>query len=218
MIYEFTKLKLTKDEFFNLVFMGAPPWWENKEKYPPCWDKEKYPELPPGKDTEFLIGLCYNTLNEVVEKLIDKSGLRGQNPHPTEVLENIDVIARGETENWFNRHVELSRCFEKGLMDKLWIRNLGPHERKSDPSRSFYTEDGNHRAVVYALYIKLTEKPYELVDAIHATSWDIASGILGHLPQPTDYLEHGGKLQHDTKTKNEWTLPSGIQINRFKRD
>ena len=216
--YEFTKLKLKKEEFFNLVFMGAPNWWEDESKYPPCWDKEKYPELPPGKDTDFLIDLCYKTLNEVVEKLIDKSGLRGQNPHPTDVLESIDVIARGETEPWFNRHVELSRSFKKGLMDKLWIRNLAPHEKKHAQNESFYTEDGNHRSVVYALYIKLTSMDYEPVKAIHATSWDIASGILGHLPQHADYLEHEGKLQYPKSFKNGWTLPRGIRINRYKRD
>ena len=40
-MYEFTKLQLEKDEFFNLVFMGAPSWWENEEEYPPCTIKKR---------------------------------------------------------------------------------------------------------------------------------------------------------------------------------
>ena len=217
-MYEFTKLQLEREEFFNLVFMGPPSWWENEEEYPPCWDKEKYPELPPGKDTEFLVGLCYKPLKDVANMVIDRSGLKGQNPTPTEVFENIDVIARGEKDLWFKRHARLSQCFNKGLMDKLWIRNLAPHERESAQNGSFYTEDGNHRALVYALYIKLTEMHYDPVEAIHATSWDIASGILGHLPQPADVLEHSVELQYNRHPKEEWKLPNGIQINRYKRD
>ena len=216
-MYEFTRLKLTEDEFNNLVFMGPPGWWINKDEYPPCWDKEKYPELPPGKDPEFLEDLCYNRLEDVVNKVIDRSDLKGQNPTPTEVFKGIDVIARGEKKPWFERHAFLSQRFEKGLMDKLWIRNLAPHERKSAQNRSFYTEDGNHRALVYALYIELTEMHYEPVDAIHATSWDIASGILGHLPQPADVLEHNGELQYNSNFKEGWTLSNGIRINTYKK-
>ena len=220
-MYEFTRLKLTKDEFENLVFMGPPNWWTEKDKYPPCWDKDKYPELPPGKDPGFLVDLCYKPLKDVVNKVIDRSGLKGQNPTPTEVFKGIDVVARGEKVPWFERHARLSQRFSKGLMDKLWIRNLARHERKSSRNESFYTEDGNHRVLVYALYIELTEMSYEPVEAIHATSWDIASGILGHLPQPADALEHSGKLQYNgqyTKHCKEDVSPSnGIQINTYRR-
>lgn len=218
-MYEFTELQLKKDEFFNLVFMGPPSWWENEEEYPPCWDKEKCPKLPPGKDTEFLVSLCYKPLKKVAKMVIDRSGLKGQNPTPTQVFENIDVIARGEKEPWFKRHAHLSQHFNKNLMDKLWIRNLAHHERKESQSGSFYTEDGNHRALVYALYIKLIEMHYEPINAIHATSWDIASGILGHQPQAADVLEHNGELQYNKHCKAEFRdLPSGLQINRYKRD
>ena len=213
MLYDFTKLYLKKCEFDNLVFMGPPSWWYNEEEYPPGWDKEKDPEPPPiGKDTEFLVSLCYNPLKDVVNKVIDKSGLRGQNLTPTEVFENMDVIARGEKYPWFKPHARLSRCFNKGLMDKLWIRNLTRHERESAQNGSFYTEDGNHRALVYALYIELTEMEYKPVKAIHATSWDIASGILGHLPQPAHALEKDGKLERNKHRKEKFSLPIGIDI------
>ena len=217
MLYEFTKLYLEKCEFDNLVFMGPPGWWTNMNEYPPCWDKEKYPELPPGRDSEFLVDLCYNPLKDVVNKVIDRSGLKECNPTPTQVFENIDVIARGEEDPWFKRHASLSQHFNKGLMDKLWIRNLAPHERECAQNGSFYTEDGNHRALVYALYIKLTEMDYEPVEAIHATSWDIASGILGHLPQAASILENNGKLEDNKHCKAEFSLPIGMQIHINKR-
>lgn len=216
-MYEFTKLKLTRNEFDNLIFMGPPGWWVNMNEYPPCWNKEKYPELPPGKDSKFLVDLCYNPLKYVVNEVIDRSGLKGQNSSPAEVFKNIDVIARGDEYPWFERHAHLAQRFNKGLMDKLWVRNLAPHERKISRNGSFYTEDGNHRALVYAVYIKLGEVDYEPVDAIHATSWDIASGILGHLPQPADILENNGKLQDNKHRKGKFSLPIGIQVNTYKR-
>ena len=216
-MYEYTELKLTKDEFYNLVFMGPPGWWTNMDEYPPCWDKEKYPEMPPGNDSKFLIDLCYKPLKHVVSEVIDKSDLKGQNRTPTQVFESIDVIARGEKDPWFGRHARLAQCFNKDLMDKLWVRNLAPHERDISRNGSFYTEDGNHRALVYAVYIELGKAAYEPVNAIHATSWDIASGILGHLPQPANILENSGKLQKNKYCKDKFCLPTGIQINTYER-
>ena len=202
MLYEFTKLYLQKCEFENLVFMGPSRSWT---------------EPPPEKDTKFLVSLGYQPLKEVVKKVIERSGLKGQNPTPTEVFESIDVIARGDTEPWFKTHARLSRCFNKGLMDKLWIRNLASHERASAQNGSFYTEDGNHRALVYALYIELTEMDYEPVEAIHATSWDIASGILGHSVQPASVLENDGKLEGNKHRKEKFSLPIGIDIQMCRR-
>ena len=206
MSYEFTKLYLQKCEFDNLVFMGPPRSWTKP---------------PPEKDTKFLVSLGYQPLKEVVKKVIERSGLKGQNPTPTEVFENIDVIARGDTEPWFKPHARLSRCFNKGLMDKLWIRNLvsnlNSKERKFAQNGSFYTEDGNHRALAYALYIDLTEMDYEPVEAIHATSWDIASGILGHSVQPARALENDGKLEGNKHREEKFSLPIGIDIQMCRR-
>ena len=47
MIYEFTELRLDKSEFDNLVFMNAPPVWEDK------------PE-----EHKFLLSICKVTLKE----------------------------------------------------------------------------------------------------------------------------------------------------------
>lgn len=205
MLYEFTRLKLTRDEFDNLVFMGEPPWWREDE----------------GRH-RFLIDICYNPLKKVAQKVIEQSGLQGQDRIPVKIFDSIGIKAKNEKgeiegEPWFKPHARLSLSFNKGLMDNLWIRNLAPHERESSPDGTFYIEDGNHRALVYAVHLELGKAVYESVDAIHATSWDIANGILGHSMQPKESLEHNGKFPDEKCFKESYHLPIGIQIDTFKR-
>ena len=61
---------------------------------------------------------------------------------------------------------------------------------------SFYVEDGNHRALVYAVILECAQGQveYQPVKALHATSWDIADGILGHPCHAAKELEHSGKF------------------------
>lgn len=63
MLYEFTQLRLEKCEFNNLVFMNAPD----------CW------KTVPEKN-QFLLSICRLTLKEVVEKVIDTSSYKGEDP------------------------------------------------------------------------------------------------------------------------------------------
>lgn len=198
-MYEFTKLQLTENEFNNLVFMGSPPWWINEEEYPPEYNQEKCPKQSVREEHRFLHSLCLRPLKYVVQKVIERSGLDGRNLNPTEVFEHIDIIARYEIEPWFKRHACLSRYFRKDLMKPIWIRNLTHDERNQCSSKTFYVEDGNHRALVYAVRIACGAATYEPVEAIHATSWDSASGTpskaLRHSVQPATALENNGKLQ-----------------------
>ena len=202
MLYEFTKLELTEKEFFNLAFMNEPSAWEN----------------------EFLLSICGIPLKEVVEKVRKESSYKGNDP--AEVFKNIGVVTEGKTKPWFDRHANISQCFNKDRMDALWIRNLSDYEdkdgkrvgeRKKCPTGSFYADDGNGRALVYAMHIKCGRSKYSKVDAIHATSWDIASGILEFPPQRSAALEHEGKLQNQKRLQDEFQLPIGIQINTYKR-
>ena len=211
MLYEFTRLKLNRSEFNNLVFMGEPPWWKE--------DKERH---------IFLSDICYKPLKKVAQEVIDQSGLKGPDRIPVKVFDSIDIVAKNEKgeiekEPWFKRHARLSLCFNRNLMDSPWIRNLtkscvDDRERKGAPNGTFYIEDGNHRALVYAVHLELGMAVYDPIDAIHATSWDMANGILGHSMQPMSVLEHNGKLQFNKCFKNGWTLPNGIQINWYKRN
>ena len=137
MLYEFTKLELREDEFLNLVFMNASPSWENK------------PERH-----RFLLSICGVSLKEVVKKVVEESSYNGSDP--TEVFKNIGVVAENEDKAWFERHANISQCFDKNRMGELWIRNLSNYsggEREDCPTGSFYVEDGNHRALVYAIDI-----------------------------------------------------------------
>ena len=200
-MYEFTKLQLTENEFNNLVFMGAPPWWIDEEKFPPWHNKEKCPKLPVREEHKFLHSLCLKPLKHVVQKVIERSGLDGQNLNPTEVFENVDIVARYDKESWFKSHAHLSRHFRKDLMKPIWIRNLTHDERNQCSAKTFYVEDGNHRALVYAVHIVCGAATYEPVEALHATSWkpasETSSKALRHSVQPATALENNGKLQKD---------------------
>ena len=206
-MYEFTKLQLTENEFNNLVFMGPPPWWINEEAYPPWYNKEEHPALPVREGDKFLHSLGFKPLDHVAQKVIEQSGLDGQNLNPTKVFENIGIIARYDPEPWFEKHARISRHFRKSLMTPIWIRNLAPYER-NQYSQTFYVEDGNHRALVYAVHIACGAATYEPVEAIHGTSWEPASetsskALLRRSVQRATDLEHNGKLQKD-KMSGRW--------------
>ena len=194
-MYEYTKLLLTENEFNNLVFMGAPPWWIGEEKFPPWHNKEKYPAEPVLEEHTFLNSLCLKPLKHVVKKIIELSGLDDQNLTPPQVFMNVGIIARYDKEPWFKPHARLSQHFRKNSMEAIWIRNLAPHERNQCSAKTFYVEDGNHRALVYAVHIACGAATYEPVEALHATSWEEASKILGPPVQPAAALENNGKLQ-----------------------
>ena len=224
MFYEFTELELHKEEFDNLVFMGNPPWWTDIKEYPSGWDRTKYPFLPMPEGQEFLNSLCYKPLKKVAEAVIEKSGLTGLNSTATKVFENIDIKARGETEPWFSSHTDLSKRFSTSLMPRIWIRNLARHEREAQPTGTFYTEDGNHRALIYAVLVECKEVIYEPFKALHATSWNF--GVLEHSVIEADHLEDKGILQYDPglfvrvsidKSSLPFTLPFGIQVQESKR-
>ncbi len=199
-MYEFTKLQLTRDEFNNLVFMGPPSSWKK--------DRHKH---------EFLLSLSYKNLKHVAQKVKEESGVEGQNPNPTEVFKNIDIIPTGDETPWFKRHACLSQHFHKSVMGKIWIRNLTNYdggERDCCPQGTFYIEDGNHRALVYAVHIECGSATYDPVEAIHATSWNLATGILGHQVQSAHVLENHGKLQ-DKNRRFEGQFH--MDIDRYER-
>lgn len=185
MSYEFIRLELDQDEFDHLVFMGPPPQWE------------KHPE-----ENEFFREMCFKPLKDVVQ--IIKGRSQSLKSHEilrdaTEVfkrLHDANIKPKDEEQSWFRKHMLLSKNFHKELMGRLWIRNLANHERQKETCSkgSFYLEDGGHRALVYAMMVELSKNDnyYESVEALHATSWDIADGILGHPCQSAQALEQDG--------------------------
>lgn len=204
--YEFTELELCEEEFFNLAFMNAPSAWKEKED-----------------ENKFLVDICTSPLKEVVKRVREESSYDGDDP--AEVFRNIGVVAEGEDKPWFDRHANISQCFDKDRMGEIWIRNLSCYhrggilvgEKVECPTGSFYVDDGNGRALVYAMHIECGRCKYSKVDAIHATSWDLASGILKFQPQRAAALEDDGKLQGNKNLRYKFYLPIGIQISRYKR-
>lgn len=182
--------------------MNEPPRWKNK-----------------SETHTFLLSLCGISLKDVVKKVKKESNYAGQNP--TEVFRGINVIAKDEDLPWFQHHVEISQSFDQNRMGELWIRNLSDYsegEREKCPNGSFYVEDGNYRALVYAMHVKLGKIEYSPVDAIHATSWDLATGILNFRPERAASLEYDGELQDKKTLRKEFQLPIGIEIKTYKRD
>lgn len=205
-IYEYTKLQLNEKEFRNLVFMHAPRRWKD--------DAENH---------KFLICICRSPLYKVVERLIKESGADPNNATATDVFENVLHIKatnrNRERQSWFKRQLRMSKEFDKEQMNELWIRNLTTNERKDNLNGSFYIQDGICRSTVYAMKVKLKELPYSPVNAMHATSWNLATGIfLQSLPQKAEELEADGEFQYNKKIINEYTLPVGIQINTYERE
>ena len=167
-IYEFTHVELNQEDFLNLVFMNAPPDWNDP----------------------FLKRLCKTPLRCVVEEVIKE--FRSQNSDyanrfrihdpksAVDIFSNLNAFAKnGDTKSWFDKHRKISANFDIEKMRPLWIRNVSywkdnhdkpQGEKAKNPSCNYYIEDGCTRALVYALRIERGESGYEPVRAIQATS------------------------------------------------
>ena len=174
--YEFTKLNLNREEFDNLIFMGNPREWED------------HPHDPSHK---FLLDICYNQLKDVVQKVINKSENIAKSA--VEVFKGLRHIRiKGEDRPWFERHLILAENFDKSLMTRLWVRNRTDGGKEQESGGNFYIQDGNHRALVYAVRVECGEENYDDVEVLHATSWDIAMGILEYHIQSAHELHNKG--------------------------
>ena len=88
------------------------------------------------------------------------------------------IRVKGGDRPWFERHLILAEHFNKSLMTKLWIRNRTEGGPEQDSGGNFYIQDGNHRALVYAVRVECGEENYDDVEALHAPFWDVAMGVL----------------------------------------
>ena len=60
-----------------------------------------------------------------------------------------------EDEPWFDGCFIMSARFDYRLLGELKIRPLETEETSVSPDGSFYLEDGNHRALVYLVFLHL---------------------------------------------------------------
>ena len=66
----------------------------------------------------------------------------------------------------------ISAKFDPRLMGELLVRPLTAYEKPAhSPKIRFYLEDGNHRALVYAVFLKLHAETYQPVRVIFSKDW-----------------------------------------------
>ncbi len=145
---EYKPMCLDEEEFRNLVFM-----WTNN--YVWLLNDDLVGKLTPKCESR--------RLQDVVERIENEYG-RGS---PIEIFKRLS----GD-ESWFDGCFIMSARFDCRLLGELKIRDLNEQEKKDSPKGSYYLEDGNHRALVYLMFLHLgVIKEYKPVRAIWSKDW-----------------------------------------------
>ena len=146
---EYQTFCLSEKKFNNLVFMGTNDtvWHENQNLV-----NKLTPEGEP------------RTLQDVVERIVTEY------PHDL----SIKIFKHlSEDEPWFDGCLIMSARFDPRLLGELKIRPLTDEETAHSSEGSFYLEDGNHRALVYSVFLHLgIIKKYEPVRVIFSKDWE----------------------------------------------
>ena len=141
---------LRETDFYDLVFMEAnDAVWANNQKLVDLL-------TPKGKS---------RTLKEVIDRILRVY------PHesPIKVFKQLSA-----DEPWFEGCFIISARFDPRLMGELLIRPLTAYEKPAhSPKIRFYLEDGNHRALVYAVFLRLHAEKYQPVRVIFSREWSL---------------------------------------------
>ena len=117
------------------------------------------------------------------QKLVDTLTPKGKSRTLKEVVDRILKVYSHESsiqvfkqlsedEPWFEGCFLISARFDPRLMGELLIRPLATYEKPShSPKIRFYLEDGNHRALVYAVFLRLCAETYQPVRVIFSKDW-----------------------------------------------
>ncbi len=145
---EYETFTLREADFDDLVFMEAnASVWANNQKLVDLL-------TPKGKS---------RTLKEVVDRILKVY------PHesPIQVFKQLS-----EDEPWFEGCFIISARFDPRLLGELLVRPLAAYEKPAhSPKIRFYVEDGNHRALVYAVFLRLHAEKYQPVRVIFSKEW-----------------------------------------------
>ena len=145
---EYKQYTLTESAFYDLAFM---------ETNPGVWagDPTLIEKLtPPGE---------LRTLGAVVDRIIACY----DSENPLEIFKSLS-----DADPWFEGCFLIAARFDVRLFGELLIRPLSTYERPVHPPRiKFYLEDGNHRALVYAVYLRLGVATYQPVRALWSSDW-----------------------------------------------
>lgn len=103
------------------------------------------------------------TLQIVVDRIVTEYPYDS----PLKILKHLS-----EDEPWFEGCFIISARFDRRLFGELLVRPLMAYERAvHSPETRFYVEDGNHRALVYAVFLKFGIGTYEPVPVIFSEDW-----------------------------------------------
>lgn len=150
---------ITDEKVFldNLIWMGAPKeWWP----YTPFATKEGkvYAKIAPKEESR--------SLRSVVKRI--RSNYSGNTPE--ELLTSLY-----QESDWFGKHLSSSTHFDPLLLSPLWVRSAREYEEKeceqSKWQDTLYVEDGNHRALVYAMRILCKVEEFIPVPILWCQSW-----------------------------------------------
>ena len=145
---EYETFTLCESDFDDLVFMEAnDSVWANNQ--------ELVDTLTPKGESR--------TLKEVVDRILKAYPYES----PIHVFKQLS-----EDEPWFAGCFIISARFDPRLMGELLIRPLAAYEKPThSPRIRFYLEDGNHRALVYAVFLRLRAEVYQPVRVIFSKDW-----------------------------------------------
>ena len=145
---KYKRFTVSQTDFNHLLFMEAnADVWAGK---PTLVDKL----TPKGKP---------RTLHGVVDRIVAEYPYES----PLKIFKHLS-----EDEPWFEGCFIISARFDRRLFGELLVRPLMAYERAvHSPEIRFYLEDGNHRALVYAVFLKFGIGKYEPVPVILSKDW-----------------------------------------------
>ena len=139
---------LSEADFNDLVFMeaNASVWADNQTLIDML--------TPEGKS---------RTLKNVVDRIMKAYPYES----PIQVFKYLS-----DDEPWFDGCFIISARFDPRLLGELLIRPLAAYEKPvHSPKIRFYLEDGNHRALVYAVFLRLQVEEYQPIRVIFSQDW-----------------------------------------------
>ena len=139
---------LSETDFYDLVFMEANDnvWAENQKLVDTL--------TPAGKS---------RTLKDMIDRIMEAYPYQS----PIEIFKHLS-----DDEPWFEGCFIISARFDLRLFGELLIRPLAAYEKPAHSSKiKFYLEDGNHRVLVYAAFLRLQAEEYQPVKAILSQDW-----------------------------------------------
>ncbi len=197
--HEFTEFFLTEDEFVNLQFTNLPTNPEDS-----FGDNEFYKGLATRPLWYVVQELRSEMLRKDSGRPIEAARVRNfsrsqsirqrYNQEDTELGRIFEELDSSPTP-WFRRLVCISNGFKRERIDSedslILIRNLsitpiggepqvGTVEKDKSPECLYHIVDGNHRLLVYALFISFALMEYNPVKVIHATSWQHSNHKIFH--------------------------------------